>query len=78
MKKEIQKGKYKLVYERYIDDLGFEKDLFEFWDTEKREVRPFWGPIKVSTAANSIAKVGYTYTDEELEAVLDEQIEMIE
>ena len=76
MEKKLTKGKYELNYLRYIDDMGFERDSFDLFDTEKRMHRPFMTAPKVSNVDRNspINILGYEYTDEELEQILDEQI----
>jgi len=78
--KTITKDNYTLQYYRYIDDMGFEQDIFELIYTEPsghRILLPFFGDIKVNTKKRSdpINTIGYEYTDEDLERMLDEQIQ---
>lgn len=77
--KKLQRGKWLLTHERYIDDMGFEVDSFDLFDTEQRVHRPFWGTSKVSTADKNfpINKIAYNYTEEDYEAMLDEQVSRI-
>lgn len=76
MKTVAKQDHYELKYERHIDDMGFEKDSFELFDTEKRISRPFLGFPKVSTKKRSdpINTLGYTYTKKDFEEMLQEQI----
>lgn len=79
MKKEYKKGKWLLTHERYIDDMGFERDAFDLFDTEKRVHRPFTGFPKVSnlTKDSPINLLGYDYTEKDYEEMINEQISLI-
>lgn len=77
--KEYKKDKWLLIHNRYIDDLGFEKDSFDLFDTEKRIHRPFTGKLKVSNnnRNSSIDKLGYDYTEEDYKEMINEEIKLI-
>lgn len=59
--------------------MGFERDSFDLFDTEKRMYTPFRIPIKVSnvTKNSPINLLGYEYTEEELKNILEEQIKSL-
>lgn len=77
MKKETQKGKWVLTHERYVNDMGFEIDAFDLFDTEKRIHRPFHGNIKINDKGLDfpINKIPFDYTDKDYEEMLDSEIE---
>ena len=76
MKKELRKGKWLLTHERYIDDMGFERDCFDLFDTEQRVHRPFMGYPKVNDKGRDfpINRIPHEYTEEDYKKMLDEQI----
>lgn len=80
MNVKLRKGKWELTHERYVDDMGFERDHFELFDTEKRVHIPFVGMIKVNNKGRNfpINKIPHTYTKEDYRQMLEEQISAYE
>lgn len=79
MKKTYTEGKYTLIHERFIDLMGFEKDLFEItWIDEKGIMhhRPFIGDIKVNAKSRDfpINKIPHNYTTKDYKDMLEEQL----
>lgn len=77
--KTIKEGKWELHYTRYLDYMGFERDAFDLFDTEKRIHRPFIGGSKVNNhdRTSDISKLGYEWTDGELREILLQEIEKV-
>lgn len=75
----LQKGKWLLTHERYVDDWGFEVDSFDLFDQEKRIHRPFFGSPKVSDKGRDfpINKIPYEYTQEDYQQMMEEQINRV-
>ena len=76
MIKELQKGKWLLTHDRYVNDMGFETDAFDLFDTEKRIHIPFHGMIKLHNKGNDfpLNKIPYDYTVRDYEAMLDNEV----
>jgi len=79
MNKEYKKGKFTLNHNRYLDAMGFEKDSFDLIWIESDGVmhhRPFLGDLKVNVSDRNspIGKIGFNYTDEDYEKMIDEQV----
>jgi len=79
MKKEYKKGKWLLTHERYLDDMGFERDIFDLFDTEQRVHRPFHGMIKVNDKGINfpLNRIPFDYTEEDYKKMLEEQVAKI-
>jgi len=78
MEKITTKGKYQLIHSRYIDDMGFERDAFDLFDTEQRLHRPFFGHVKVNDKADCpINRISFDYTQDDYDIMLDEQISKV-
>lgn len=77
---KIKKGQYSLNHERYIDDMGFERDSFSLFDEATRTHYPFWGNPKVinkNLEDFPINRIPFEYTTEDYEEMLDEQIQKL-
>lgn len=78
--KKLQKGDWILNHRRYIDEYGFETDVFHLNHSIKRLAYPFRGFIKVNDKPLDfpINKIPYEYTEKDYEEMLDEQIKLRE
>lgn len=79
--KELKKGTYTLLHQTYVDDFGFKKDTLEIIRMNSdgtKTLLPFFGDIKVNVKDrnDSIIDISTSYTDEEYEKMLDEQIKI--
>lgn len=76
MEKEYKRDKWVLTHHRYIDDMGFEVDSFDLFDTEARVHHPFMGYPKVANVGRDfpINKIPYDYTEEDYAKMMDEQL----
>lgn len=76
MSKEYKKERWLLTHDRYVNDMGFEWDVFDLFDTETRVHYPFMGYPKVANVGRDfpINKIPYNYTEEDYAKMLDEQV----